>query len=239
MTETVADVLYEDAHLVAVAKPAGLLTQGPSWKEPTLEQVVRRHLAPDAPESVYLGTVHRLDRPVSGVVVWAKTPRAARRLSNQFAARRVIKEYRAVVETTESLAGESVWEDWLTRAADALGVVHVVAKGDPQGRLAVTRARIEPSAPVPEGAVHLRLWPETGRTHQLRAQAAHRGAPVWGDALYGSTRLFPLGIALHARALTFQHPALGTPLTLIAPWPGAWEEAGCEPSAEDGAISRT
>src|SRR5437588_7882030 len=84
MTEPPAvEVLFEDAHVVAVNKPAGLLTQAPPWKGPTLEEAVRRHLAPGDPASVYLGTVHRLDRPVSGVVVWAKTPRAARRLSGQ------------------------------------------------------------------------------------------------------------------------------------------------------------
>ncbi len=71
-------ILYEDPHLLAVSKPAGLLTQGPPWRGPTLEQAVRHHLAPNTPDAVYLGTVHRLDRPVSGVVLWAKTPKAAR-----------------------------------------------------------------------------------------------------------------------------------------------------------------
>ena len=240
MSATAAAVLFEDAHLVAVAKPAGLLTQGPSWKEPSLEQNVRRHLAPDAPDSVYLGTVHRLDRPVSGVVVWAKTHRAARRLADQFASRRVVKEYQAVVESTELVTGEGVWIDWLTRSPDASGVVRVAAEGDPQARRAVTRYRVEPSANVPEGALWLRLWPETGRTHQLRAQSAQRGAPVWGDAPYGARHSFPLGIALHARALTFLHPALGRPLTIVAPLPAAWGESGCfEPTTRDGSISRT
>src|SRR4051812_9164252 len=105
MTEPLV-VLFEDAHVLAVAKPAGIATQGPPAGPPTLEGAVRRHLAPAAPGAVYLGTVHRLDRPVSGAVVWAKTPKAARRLAAQFAARHVRKEYWAVVETAPGLDDE-------------------------------------------------------------------------------------------------------------------------------------
>src|SRR4051812_22543712 len=91
-------VLYEDAHLLAVAKPAGVLTQGTTRGEPTLEAAVRRHVCPSDPASAYVGTVHRLDRPVSGVMLWAKTPKAARRLSEQFAGREARKHYWAIVE---------------------------------------------------------------------------------------------------------------------------------------------
>ena len=223
-----AEVLLEDEHLVAVSKPAGLLTQAPPWKGPTLEDSVRRHLAPGAPGSVYLGTVHRLDRPVSGVVLWAKTPRAARRLSTQFASRRTVKEYWAVVEAAGVGEAEGAWEDWLTRSSDPSGVVHVVEPDAPDARQALTRYRVEPSARVPAGAVALRLFPETGRTHQLRAQAARRGWPIWGDTPYGAVRAFPAGIALHARALTFHHPALGHGVTVTAPLPETWAGQGFE-----------
>src|SRR5215469_13793760 len=93
-------ILYEDSDCLAVAKPAGQFTLG-HWAPPgelTLESAVRRHLKPDDPDSVYLGIVHRLDRPTSGVLLWAKTPKAARRLSAQFERRRVVKEYWAIVE---------------------------------------------------------------------------------------------------------------------------------------------
>src|SRR5579883_2022267 len=121
MTEPLA-ILFEDAHCLAVAKPAGILTQGTDSGEPTLEAAVRRHLSPTYPERVYLGTVHRLDRPVSGVVVWAKTPKAARRLAGQFAARSASKEYWAVVEGQPSLSGaEQIWDDWLS-PVDASGI---------------------------------------------------------------------------------------------------------------------
>ena len=93
------DVLFEDEHCLAVSKPAGQFTQG-SWAPPgecTLEQAVRHHLDPSNPSSVYVGIVHRLDRPVSGVLIWAKNPRAARRLATQFERRQAAKEYWAIV----------------------------------------------------------------------------------------------------------------------------------------------
>ena len=92
------DVLFEDPHLIAVAKPAGVPTQSTAAGEPGVEQALRLRFSATSGASVYLGTVHRLDRPVSGVLLWAKTPKAARRLSEQFAARRATKEYWAVVE---------------------------------------------------------------------------------------------------------------------------------------------
>jgi 23S rRNA pseudouridine1911/1915/1917 synthase len=89
----------------------------------------------------------------------------------------------------------------------------------------VRRESVEPGR-LPAGTSWLRLWPETGRTHQLRIQVARRGQPVLGDAAHGATRPFPRGIALHARRLTIQHPILKTPLTWDAPLPATWREAG-------------
>jgi 23S rRNA pseudouridine1911/1915/1917 synthase len=227
-------ILYEDDHILAVVKPAGLLTQARRPDLPTLEDRVRRYLRPGDLAPVYLGTVHRLDRPVSGVVLWARTPRAAKRLSDQFEARTITKEYWAVVEplTTPPAPGtEGIWDDHLARSSDGHGVVAILEEGAPGARRAVTRFRRDSddgTAPflVPEGLAGLRLWPQTGRTHQLRAQAGHRGLPIWGDAAYGALRAFPLGIALHARSLTLWHPALHQPLCVIAPLPTTWTEAG-------------
>jgi 23S rRNA pseudouridine1911/1915/1917 synthase len=222
-------VLFEDAHCLAVVKPAGLLTQGTSSGEPTLEDAVRRHLSPAAPDAPYVGTVHRLDRPVSGVVVWAKTPKAARRLAEQFARRDVVKEYRAIVEwpgpgPDPPPGRDEVWDDWLADPG-AGGVARPVDPEAPGARRAVTRVRILGPAGPPRSSpsrVGLVLWPETGRTHQLRAQAAARGRPIAGDVAYGSSLGFLRGIALHARALTIRHPILRTPMTWEAPFPDAW-----------------
>jgi 23S rRNA pseudouridine1911/1915/1917 synthase len=212
--------------VLAVCKPAGLLTQGVKTGEATLEDHIRRQLGP----TPYLGTVHRLDRPVSGVVVWARTPKAARRLSEQFARRSVVKEYWAVVECAAEPGptDSGVWDDWLARSPDASGVVRAASRGDLGARQALTRFRWGDGGRVPDGTVWFRLWPETGRTHQIRAQAAFRGLPVWGDVVYGSLRSFPEGIALHARALTFEHPILHRPVTVTADPPEVWRRQGIE-----------
>jgi 23S rRNA pseudouridine1911/1915/1917 synthase len=225
MTESPV-VLDEDPHCLAVAKPAGILTQGTPGGESTLEAAVRRYLSAERPSSDYLGTVHRLDRPVSGVVVWAKTPKAARRLADQFARREARKEYWAVVERDASeLDTEGTWDDWLMDVG-AGGVVRAVDSETPGARRAVTRFRKGEGARLPAGTAWLRLWPETGRTHQLRAQAARRGLAIVGDAAYGAARPWARGIALHARALEVRHPVSRRVLTWIAPLPAAWGEQG-------------
>jgi len=216
-------ILYEDSDCLAVAKPAGQFTQG-TWAPPgemTLEASIRLYLNPLDPGSVYVGIVHRLDRPTSGVLLWAKTPKAARRLSAQFEGRRVVKEYWAIVELgraearrcenigpegspghpggqtflsgingrQECLLPEETWCDWLTRTSDT-GIARLVPPETSGARRAVTRVRRTATSAVPSGCAWLRLWPQTGRTHQLRAQAAARGMPILGDSTYGSAAAF-------------------------------------------------
>jgi 23S rRNA pseudouridine1911/1915/1917 synthase len=221
-------VLYEDEHCLAVIKCAGQFGQG-LWAPPgelTLEQEVRNYLRPGDPAGAYLGIVHRLDRPVSGVLLWAKTPKAARRLSAQFESRRVTKEYWAVVETHQGIiAAEGLWTDWLTRPG-ADGTVCAVEPGTRGSRPATTRYRVAQAEELPEGCVWLRLFPETGRTHQLRIQCARRGWPILGDSSYGATRQYSPGIALLARGLCLRHPMTSTQLELTAEIPEAWSEQG-------------
>jgi 23S rRNA pseudouridine1911/1915/1917 synthase len=226
-------VIYEDEHCITVVKPPGQFTQG-SWAPPdeiTLETAVRQYLDPGDPASVYLGIVHRLDRPTSGLLIWAKTPKAARRLSSQFERRRVVKEYWAIVESDGPATGRNrareTWTDWLTRA-DAKGIVSVAPAHTAGAREAITRVSFETAGSLTFGCTWLRLWPQTGRTHQLRAQAAARGLPIVGDAVYGAGNpsLLAPGIALHARSLSLKHPISGIELTLVAPLPPAWGEAG-------------
>jgi 23S rRNA pseudouridine1911/1915/1917 synthase len=223
MTEPPA-VLWEDPHGLAVAKPAGIPTQATraGSVESTLEGLVRSYLRPGDPASIYLGTVHRLDRPVSGVILWAKTPRAARRWAEQFARREARKEYWAIVEGDVSDLGDSGrWDDWLV-PPDARGRSRVVPSETPGASLASTSYEVGRGRGLPEGLVWLRLRPVTGRTHQLRAQAAARGTPIVGDATYGASRSFPVGIALHARSLTVEHPIRRQPMTVEAPLPDSW-----------------
>lgn len=239
--DTPLEILYEDAECLAVVKPAGQFTQG-TWAPPgelTLEQAIRRYLGPDDPGAVYLGIVHRLDRPTSGVLIWAKTPRAARRLSSQFERRHVVKEYWALVDCGADgpgtpPAGDDAWSDWLTRPGKN-GLVRPVPPGTPGARPATTRVRRGATAAgLPDTIAWLRLWPETGRTHQLRVQAAARGMPILGDVEYGSRLAFgpPNAIALHARSLEIRHPTLQTPMTLVASIPPAWRSFGFDPGEE-------
>jgi 23S rRNA pseudouridine1911/1915/1917 synthase len=217
------NILFEDAHLLVVSKPAGLSTQAPRIAGATLETEVRTYL-----EGAYVGTVHRLDRPVSGVVLWAKNPRAARRLAGQFERRETRKEYWALLERRGAIPPEGLWEDFLLFDPAGTGVKtsQVVAAGAPRSQEARTRFQVVPDVTAPAGWAALVLWPETGRTHQLRAQAAEHAGPIVGDTSYGALTMFPDGIALHARSLTLAHPVTDRRVTFIAELPDAWVAAG-------------
>jgi 23S rRNA pseudouridine1911/1915/1917 synthase len=219
------DVLYEDAHLLVVAKPAGVPTQGLAGAVPTLESAVRQYLRPDDPSAGYVGTVHRLDRPVTGVILWAKTSKAARRVADQFARREARKEYWAVVEGMPA-SGDGTWEDWLCVEDTGVGIVQVCSPAAPRSRHARTRFRVEKAGLPVAGFSWIRLWPETGRRHQLRVQASARGLPIVGDRPYGSTKPFLDGIALHARRLTIVHPILEQSMLFEAPLPDTWLSYG-------------
>jgi 23S rRNA pseudouridine1911/1915/1917 synthase len=238
-------ILFEDEHCLALDKPAGQFVQG-TWApagQQTLETAVRRYLRPVDPGSVYLGIIHRLDRPTSGVILWAKIEKAARRLASQFQNRQAAKEYWAIVESPLAISaaenpasdpsqpvaqpGHQIWNDWLTRP-DKSGRVSAVAPKAPGAREAVTRVCVDYARALPIGCAWLRLWPETGRTHQLRIQAARRGTPVLGDTSYGASLQLPHPdrILLHARSLTVKHPASGQQIVLVAPVPAWWSDIG-------------
>jgi 23S rRNA pseudouridine1911/1915/1917 synthase len=222
-------VLYEDNHCIAVAKPAPLLTQGVPPGVPTLEAMVKAHIREKYGKTgnVYLGIPHRLDRPVSGVVLFARNTKAARRLAEQFQKHQVRKVYWAVVDGEVSPA-EGTWEDWLRKIADKARTERV-APDDPMARHAVLSYRQLGGGP---GWTLLEIEPQTGRMHQIRVQAASRGWPVRGDELYGSRQ--PFGppaelprdriIGLHGRSVTFLHPIRYEPITVTADAPEAWRE---------------
>jgi 23S rRNA pseudouridine1911/1915/1917 synthase len=224
-------ILFEDNHCLAVAKPAPLLTQGVPPGIPTLEAQVKAYLKEryHKPGNVYLGIPHRLDRPVSGVVLFARNTKAARRLAEQFRERQVRKVYWAVVEGLIQPA-QGTWEDWVVKVAEEARTERA-APDTPAARHAVLDYRTLRTGP---DWTLLELEPRTGRMHQIRVQAAWRGWPVLGDVLYGSRR--PFGppaelprarvIALHARSLTFLHPIRYEPITVTAPLPETWRDFG-------------
>ena len=223
--QTPLDILLEDGPLLAVNKPAGLLTQGVPAGMPTLEAAVRDYIKVkyDKPGNVYLGIPHRLDRPTSGVVVFARNSKAAARLAEQFHDRRVKKEYLAIVEGVPAEPTGTL-SDWLLKDAAAAHVT-VVPEGTSGAKSAELRYAVVATR---EGRSLLRLEPLTGRMHQIRVQLASRGWPVVGDGQYGATTPPPTpeSIALHARRLTLFHPIRYDELTLLAPVPTAWAEYG-------------
>ncbi len=224
-------ILYEDNHCLAVAKPAPLLTQGVPPGIETLESQVKAYLKEkyQKPGNVYLGIPHRPDRPVSGVVLFARNTKAARRLAEQFQKHEVTKVYWAAVEGEVSPA-EGVWEDWLRKLPEEARseIVGPDAAGARRAELRCRRLGMNADTTV------LEVQPATGRMHQIRVQAASRGWPVRGDVVYGSK--LPFGpptalprdrvIALHARSLTFLHPIRYEPITVTAPLPATWQELG-------------
>lgn len=244
MTDSSADgsspgfeVLYEEGPCLGVLKPSGLLTQAPPPID-SLEARIKQFLRvrDGKPGRVYLGVPHRLDRPVSGVMVFAKHVRAARRIAEQFQGRTVDKRYWTVVAgriDTDS----GTWTDYLRKVPNEPRAEVVAAPGG-DARQAVLHYRVlgrgrltGTSSPADvQAATWLEIQLETGRMHQIRAQAAVRGWPVLGDRQYGSRLDFgpateddrQRAIALHASSLTFRHPMSRDVVTLTAPPPEIW-----------------
>jgi 23S rRNA pseudouridine1911/1915/1917 synthase len=231
------EILFEDNHCLAVNKPAGLLTQGDASGDTSLFELVKADLKVRyaKPGNVYLGLLHRLDRPTSGVVLLAKTSKAASRLSDQFRRGDMRKTYWAVVEGSPAEeAGE--WTDFLVkdRGENRVRVVERDWDVEEEGgeRESSKRARVSYRVLDRRGReTLLELRPETGRSHQLRVQLSERGLPILGDRKYGSAAVLTARdggrrIALHARQLIFTHPTRGEAISVVAPlsadWPGSW-----------------
>lgn len=218
MTEPL-EILYEDNHCLALAKPSGAVSAHFQGQGITLDLAVKEYLKSryQKPGNVFLGVVHRLDRPVSGVLLFARTSKAASRLAEQFREGTVEKIYWAVVDGEEMKQAGS-HEDWLAKD-QALGRVEVVAPGVARARQALLHYQ---RLATHGGLTLLELRPQTGRKHQLRVQLAHHGHPIYGDARYGSIHTLGKAIALHARSLTFLHPIRHEPIQLMAPLPKHW-----------------
>jgi 23S rRNA pseudouridine1911/1915/1917 synthase len=225
------DILLEDGPLIAVNKPAGLLTQGVPHGHPTLEANVKQYLREkyNKPGNVYLGVPHRLDRPVSGIVVFAKNSKAAARLAEQFRNRAVRKFYLAVTEgVPDQPAGRLA--DWLLKDAAAAHVT-VVERGIEGAREAILDYQLLAAC---DDTALLEIELHTGRMHQIRVQLATRGWNIVGDFQYGarmhqgaaSYDRLNSPIALHARRLCLAHPIRYDSIELNAPVPADWSRFG-------------
>lgn len=241
------DVLYEDNHVLAVNKPALLPTMGVAEDKSSLLSVAKEYIRRkyDKPGNVYLGIVSRLDAPVTGVVLLARTSKAASRLSEQFRERDVEKVYWAIVEGhMEPHSGNLT--DFM-RKDERHRRMHIAAPSTPGAQRAelsyavlcedgergkrgegemregdrIGTAQFTLSSQI--GAVSLvEVRPLTGRKHQIRVQLSHAGFPIVGDRKYGSGRAFSPGIALHSRRLVVAHPVSKMQIEIEAPLPQAW-----------------
>jgi len=226
-------LLYESGPCLVVLKPAGLATQAPPQFD-SLEARLKQWLAASSPRPgpAYLAVPHRLDRPVSGAMLFATRRRTGHKLSLQFERREVRKIYWACVEGRVEPT-EGTWTDHL-RKIYGQPRAELVPADDPEGRVAVLRYR---TLGETRWGSWLEIELETGRTHQVRVQAAARGHAVLGDAFYGGSVLFGpqhddqrlRAIALHGRSLSFRDPSNKELVTITAPVSEDWSALELQP----------
>jgi 23S rRNA pseudouridine1911/1915/1917 synthase len=217
------DVLYEDNHLIAINKRAGDIVQVDETGDQPLDEMVAAYLAIkyNKPNAAFLGVVHRLDRPVSGVILFAKTSKALERMNAIFKNREVKKTYWAVVrKRPEQISGTLI--HWLVKNTQK-NVVTAHATEVPGSQRAELSYRLIAEL---SGFFLLEVDPLTGRSHQIRVQLSSMGCPIVGDNKYGYPRGSRKGsICLHARRLKFIHPVKKEPVEIFAKLPvdGFWE----------------
>ena len=221
---TDADILFEDNHLIAVNKRAGDIVQIDDTGDESLDEKVKKYIAKkyNKPNGAFLGVVHRLDRPVSGIILFAKTSKALERINKMFKAREMHKTYYAIVRKRPQ--------------PEAGTLVHYLIK-NPQKN--VTKAHDKEVAGSQRSELNYRMVgerdgyfvievdPITGRPHQIRVQLSTLGCPIVGDNKYGYPRgSLRKSICLHARRLQFIHPVKNEPVLIVAPLPkdGFWEK---------------
>jgi len=209
------EVLYEDNHIIAINKKSGDIVQGDKTGDAPLSDFVKAYIKKkyNKPGEVFLGTIHRLDRPTSGVVLYARTSKALTRMNEQFREKQVQKTYWAVVENAP--------------ANDSGTLENYLQKNQKQNKSYVTKVADAKHAILDfkllkklDNFYHLEIKPKTGRHHQIRVQLAHIGCIIKGDLKYGAKRSNKdASIHLLAQKLEFLHPVKKEPITIVAPAP--------------------
>jgi len=222
------EVLYEDNHLIAINKPSGMLVQGDQTGDTALIELVKQHIKIqyNKPGAVFVGLIHRLDRPTSGCVLLAKTSKALTRMNKIFAARDVQKTYWALVPKSKQ--------------PQSANLVHWLKRNSKQNKsyAYLDEQKDRKLAKLHYTTIHhlerydvLEITLETGRHHQIRSQLAAVGIPIKGDLKYGAPRSNPDGsIDLHARKIIFEHPVKKEQIQIVAPPPKrlGWNSFVCD-----------
>ena len=210
-------VLHEDASLLAISKPGGMLSQEDETGDLDVVRWAKQHLRSAGVEDPYVGLVHRLDRPASGVMVLGKSRGASKALSGQFRNRLLEKRYAVLVEGETAITDR--WADFIAKADRRARIVGPEEEGGKQAALSFQRLQYA------EGFSLVDVSLETGRPHQIRLQFSSRGHPVVGDHRYGTSHSFPdKTIALHCLYLQVEHPEEQKPLRLVAPLLDSWPD---------------
>ena len=217
------DILYEDNHLIVLNKRSGEIVQGDKTGDLCMADGIKQFLKvrDSKPGNVFCGVVHRLDRPVSGVCIFAKTSKALSRMNALIKERDFQKTYWAVVKSGEGRVESGELRDWLLRN-EKQNKSYVVKPGTPGAKEALLDYELLAMSRGGYGLVEVHL--HTGRHHQIRCQLAHAGMPIKGDLKYGAPRSNPDGsISLHARRVEFEHPVSHQHLLIEAPPPSEFQ----------------
>ena len=219
------EILYEDNHIIAVNKTCNEIVQGDKTGDTPLSEIVKAYIKDkyNKPGEVFLGVTHRLDRPTSGVVLFARTSKALTRLNEMFKSHeQIIKTYWAIVQGSPKVP-EGRLENWLVRN-EKLNKSFIAKGEENEAKKAILEYKTLVRG---ENYSLLEVNLETGRHHQIRCQLAAIGCPIKGDLKYGAKRSNPDGgICLHARKIEFIHPVKKEPICIIAPVPNdsLWQQ---------------
>lgn len=209
-------ILYEDNHLIAVNKPGGILVQGDQTGDKCLSEYVKDYIKRKykKPGDVYLGTIHRIDRPVSGLVIFAKTSKALTRMNKLFQENKIKKTYFALLQKKPRQLSEDLTH-WLVKMQDK----NITKAHDKEVKRSKKSELTYNYIGTANHKFLIQVNPKTGRSHQIRAQLAKIGYPISGDLKYGSRKGKGNYIYLHSKSLEFVHPVKKEKVILQCPLP--------------------